>query len=60
MNDKKYEKPAIVTVEVPERTAYACNLGNETCPHASGVVNHAICSDNGGQGSGLWGIGVCD
>lgn len=58
MNEKKYEKPAIVTVEVPERTAYACNL-DTSCPHYSNVVNHAVCSPTGGT-TGLWGLGTCD
>ncbi len=56
MDAKKYEKPMVTTVEIPERTAYACNLVSEGCPHISNVVNHGLCSNT----NGLWGAGLCD
>lgn len=58
MDAKKYEKPMVMTVEIPERTAYACNLGGNSCPHFSNIVNHAICTTNGGFSGAPWG-GVC-
>jgi len=41
---KKYQRPFVSTIEIPERTAYACNLAGSGCPHISNVVGHAICN----------------
>ena len=58
INTKEYQKPTVTTVEIPERTAYACNLGDATCPEISNVVGSAICGPVG-QGAGLFGLGGC-
>jgi hypothetical protein len=42
----KYRKPSIETIEIPERTAYACNISNNIpgCPHISQIANQLLCS----------------
>lgn len=49
---KKYQKPAVSTIEIPERTAFACNLsnGNHACPTGSNMMN--MPHPGGGQGHG--------
>jgi hypothetical protein len=54
---KKYQKPTVATIQIPERTAYACNLGNAGCPHISNVVNHGVCNTST---NGIFGLGQCN
>lgn len=44
----KYRKPAIETIEIPERTAYACNIANNVpgCPSISEIANQLLCSSH--------------
>ncbi len=41
-----YRKPDIEMIEIPERTAYACNISNNIpgCPHISQIANQLLCS----------------
>jgi len=42
---EEYQKPTITTIEIPERTSYACNIyGDIGCPHISNVVGHGVCT----------------
>jgi len=54
---KKYQKPTVATIQIPERTAYACNLGGAGCPHVSNVVNHGVCNTST---NGIMGYGQCN
>jgi len=44
---KKYQKPAVSTIEIPERTAFACSLKKEKngCPMGSSVVGVSVCKN---------------
>lgn len=58
---KRYVRPSVTSIEIPERTAYACNVysgytGGGSCPHISNVVGYAICTPNN---FGKFGIGTC-
>ena len=54
---KKYQKPTVTTIQIPERTAYACNLGGSIgCPQVSNVVGYGLCS----PANGIHGIGQCN
>jgi hypothetical protein len=56
MKVAQYEKPLITTIEIPERTSYACNIhGDEGCPHISNIVGHGICTST----NSLSFLGVC-
>jgi len=55
MDIEKYEKPMVMTVEIPERTAYACNLNDASCGHVSNLINHAICMST----NSLSAMGIC-
>lgn len=52
---EEYQKPAVTTIEIPERTSYACNLANDSCNHISNLVNHAICT----SANSLAPLGIC-
>ena len=58
MDMKKYKKPEIVSVEVPERTSYACNVnGTIGCPNQSTIVGGGLC-DTGQPGhNNIFGLG---
>jgi hypothetical protein len=59
---KKYQRPFVSTIEIPERTAYACNLAGADCPHISNIVGHAICKDSGNikiPSIGDFSLGTC-
>jgi len=48
---KSYQKPCITTIEIPERTSYACNVATGQqygCGHTSNVIGHGICSSSSG------------
>jgi len=55
MTVEEYQKPTVTTMEIPERTSYACNLGDASCPTFSNVVGHGICPDS----FGIAGLGTC-
>lgn len=44
---KKYHKPSVSTIEIPERTSYACNVGSSEpyiCPNVSAMIGSGICA----------------
>jgi hypothetical protein len=55
MIEEHYQKPMVTTIEIPERTSYACNLGDASCPHTSNIVGHGVCTDS----NALSIFGVC-
>jgi hypothetical protein len=59
---KKYQRPLISTIEIPERTAYACNINGATgCPGISNLVGQGICNEatNGIDIPGIGNFGQC-
>lgn len=43
---KRYQRPVVTTIEIPERTAYACNVATnfQGCPHISNIATALVCS----------------
>ena len=58
---KKYQKPDLSAITIPERTAYACNIaaGIQSCPHVSNVTGFAICSAQNNLTYGGGNLGQC-
>ena len=51
-NENRYQKPAVRTVDIPERTAYACNFSRgNNCPSSSNISSPIVC--NPGMGNAI-------
>jgi hypothetical protein len=46
---RTYQKPSVATIEIPERTSYACNVGSSdpfACSNTSAISGHGICTSD--------------